>query len=267
MAHPHRSSQPSPGRPRNQAAPHRLPSRWCSMIMRCLRRLPTCHRTDWKPLRQAIRRNCARFVRRRSVPSPRADAGIDGLCAENAAESARHSDRRHPRAGDPASRPRCDSGPGVCRCSTSPARRRSGTSSSPSGPGVFIPRPETELLVGWGLARRRRHREPLVVDLCAGRARSRSSVAHERPGATRVRRRAAPAALQWLRRNAARATGDRGSSTATPPAPRHCPTLDGLVDLVLCNPPYVPDGFAGRAGGGRPRPGGGGVRRRRTAWR
>ena len=40
------------------------------------------------------------------------------------------------------------------------------------GPGVFIPRPETEVVVGWAIDRLRRMdvAEPLVVDLCAGSA-------------------------------------------------------------------------------------------------
>ena len=39
------------------------------------------------------------------------------------------------------------------------------------GPGVFVPRPETEVMTGWAidqLRAHRRRRRPLVVELCAG---------------------------------------------------------------------------------------------------
>jgi release factor glutamine methyltransferase len=36
------------------------------------------------------------------------------------------------------------------------------------GPGVFVPRPETELLAGWAVDRLSRLDEPVAVDLCTG---------------------------------------------------------------------------------------------------
>jgi release factor glutamine methyltransferase len=119
------------------------------------------------------------------------------------------------------------------------------------GPGVFVPRPETELMVGWGLDRLAGTPDPLVVDLCAGSGAIALSVAHELPGARVVAVERLPAALSWLRRNAAGPRGPRERSE------RHqlssvqivegdatsgaiLADLDGRVDLVLCNPPYVP---------------------------
>jgi release factor glutamine methyltransferase len=106
------------------------------------------------------------------------------------------------------------------------------------GPGVFIPRPETELLVGWGLAAIAGIREPLVVDLCSGSGAIALSVAHEHPGARVVAVERLPGALQWLRRNATDTSIEIIDGDATSAATLS--NLDRRVDLVLCNPPYVP---------------------------
>ena len=52
------------------------------------------------------------------------------------------------------------------------------------GPGVFVPRPETEQLVMWGLSWLRAHdiAAPRVVDLCAGSGAIAVSVAAEKAG-------------------------------------------------------------------------------------
>jgi release factor glutamine methyltransferase len=49
-----------------------------------------------------------------------------------------------------------------------------------------------------------------------------------------------PGALAWLRRNATGSTVTVVDGDATDPATLS--TVDGQVDLVLCNPPYVPEG-------------------------
>ena len=68
------------------------------------------------------------------------------------------------------------------------------------GPGVFVPRPETEPMVGWGLDRLAGTPAPLVVDLCAGSGAIALSVAYEHPGARVVAVERLPGALSWLRR-------------------------------------------------------------------
>ncbi len=109
------------------------------------------------------------------------------------------------------------------------------------GPGVFVPRPETESLVEWGLTRLRGRGSAVVVDLCSGSGAIALAVADEHPGATVYAVEDDPAALDWLRRNAAAA-----ARVAVVPGDATDPGvlagLDGTVDLVLCNPPYVPAG-------------------------
>jgi release factor glutamine methyltransferase len=108
------------------------------------------------------------------------------------------------------------------------------------GPGVFIPRPETELLVDWGLARLRGLVAPCVVDLCSGTGAIALSVAQEHPGARVFAVEDDPEALDWLRRNATGAPVTVVAGNATDAATLS--TVDGQVHLVLCNPPYVPEG-------------------------
>lgn len=118
------------------------------------------------------------------------------------------------------------------------------------GPGVFVPRPETELLAGWGVeqACRTGRPEPLVVDLCSGSGAVALSVAQEVPAARVVAVERSSAALVWLRRNAARraGAGDRPIEVVEADAtdPELLAELVGRVDVLLCNPPYVPQAVA-----------------------
>ncbi|WP_328851742.1 peptide chain release factor N(5)-glutamine methyltransferase [Micromonospora globbae] len=112
------------------------------------------------------------------------------------------------------------------------------------GPGVFVPRPETELLAGWGIAQGRGREAPLVVDLCSGSGAIALAVAQELSQARVVAVERSAAALRWLRRNAAdrAAAGDRPIEVveADVTAPDLLADLVGRVDVLLCNPPYVP---------------------------
>lgn len=110
------------------------------------------------------------------------------------------------------------------------------------GPGVFIPRPETELLVDAVLPSLTALDAPLVVDLCAGSGALAHSVAHEVPQATVIAVEQSPDALVWLRRNSAASSVEVVAADV-----RDAGLLadhDSAVDAVLCNPPYVPAGSA-----------------------
>jgi release factor glutamine methyltransferase len=109
------------------------------------------------------------------------------------------------------------------------------------GPGVFVPRPETEALVGWALERLAGLPAPLVVDLGAGSGAIAVSIAHEHPGARVVAVERDPVAIEWTRTNAAGSPAvDVLAGDMTDPGLLR--DLDGTVDLVVSNPPYVPDG-------------------------
>ncbi|MCS5478993.1 peptide chain release factor N(5)-glutamine methyltransferase [Corynebacterium sp. YIM 101645] len=106
------------------------------------------------------------------------------------------------------------------------------------GPGVFIPRPETEVLADWGVRQLAGSLSPRVVDLCTGSGALALYVGHEVPGAEVVGVEKHEEALAWARRNA-EGTGVemiRGDVTD----PQLLSRWHGTVDLVLTNPPYVP---------------------------
>src|SRR5581483_6098783 len=108
------------------------------------------------------------------------------------------------------------------------------------GPGVFVPRPETELLVDAVLPHA--GAGDVAVDLCAGSGALALALAEEVPGLDVVAVEYAPDALVWLARNVA-GTGVRvvpGDVTSGPVLPE----LAGRVAAVVSNPPYVPAGRA-----------------------
>ncbi len=105
------------------------------------------------------------------------------------------------------------------------------------GPGVFVPRPETELLAGWAVDRAREAgAAPVVVDLCTGSGAIALSVEQEVPGSVVHAVELDPGAHAWAERNLAGSTVDlRLGDMATA-----FPELAGGVDVVACNPPYIP---------------------------
>jgi release factor glutamine methyltransferase len=116
------------------------------------------------------------------------------------------------------------------------------------GPGVFVPRPETEQLAGWALERLAGLARPVVVDLGSGSGALALAIAQEHPGARVTAVERDPGALAWTRHNAATraAAGDTPVTVVegdmTDPA--LLAALDGAVDVVVSNPPYVPLGAA-----------------------
>lgn len=113
------------------------------------------------------------------------------------------------------------------------------------GPGVFVPRPETELLTGWAIDRLRDVPAPMVADLCAGSGAIALSIAHEVPAADVYAVELDPMAVAWARRNADQraGAGDRPITLVeADAADAHVlAEYDGMLDAVVMNPPYVPD--------------------------
>jgi release factor glutamine methyltransferase len=111
------------------------------------------------------------------------------------------------------------------------------------GPGVFVPRPETESVVQWAVdaLRREASAAPVVVDLCAGSGTIALALAHEVPGVTVHAVERDEGALLWARRNVANRAlaGDPEVHLHLGSVQDALPHLDGAVDLVASNPPYV----------------------------
>jgi release factor glutamine methyltransferase len=109
------------------------------------------------------------------------------------------------------------------------------------GPGVFVPRPETEVTAGLAIdAARRAGRAPLVVDLCTGSGAIALAVKDEVPAATVLAVELSDLAHGWAVANRDRLGLDvevrLGDATAA------LPDLEGEVDVVVSNPPYIPVG-------------------------
>ena len=117
------------------------------------------------------------------------------------------------------------------------------------GPGVFVPRPETEVMTGWAIDAlgEMDTAAPVVADLGTGSGAIALAIAQEVPGARVHAVEADPLARQWAERNIARCAaaaphtagrvslhdGDFASAL---------PDHRGAVDLVISNPPYIPVG-------------------------
>lgn len=105
------------------------------------------------------------------------------------------------------------------------------------GPGVFVPRPETELLAGWAVDRAREAPErPVVVDLCCGSGAIALSIADEVPGAEVHAVELDPGAHAWADRNLDGSGVDLRLADMTDAFLE----LGDAVDVVVCNPPYIP---------------------------
>jgi len=110
------------------------------------------------------------------------------------------------------------------------------------GPGVFVPRPETESVAEAAIVAARVVQSPRVVDLGTGSGAIALSVAGEVAGATVHAVEADPDAHAWAARNCAGSAvdlrlGDMAGAFAD---------LDATVDVVVSNPPYIPVGASVR---------------------
>ncbi len=109
------------------------------------------------------------------------------------------------------------------------------------GPGVFVPRPETEGVVQFGIDALRASAvpSPVAVDLGSGSGAIAIAMDTEVPNAVVYAVERSPEALPWTRRNVDAhggtvrlVEGDLADAL---------PELDGTVSVVVSNPPYVPD--------------------------
>ena len=105
-------------------------------------------------------------------------------------------------------------------------------------PGVFVPRPETEVLVGLALGEVVGVAAPLVIDVGTGTGAVALSVKDERPDATVFATDLSAEAVELARSNAARLGLDItvAEGDLFDPMPAE---LLGSVDMVMSNPPYI----------------------------
>ncbi len=110
------------------------------------------------------------------------------------------------------------------------------------GPGVLVPRPESELLVQAVLDHCERNREKLtgvisVVDLGSGSGALALAISTENPQTRVIAVEKDPAAIEWLKKNVSRINEQvRIVESDVVDA------LEGVIcDVVIANPPYVPD--------------------------
>jgi release factor glutamine methyltransferase len=113
------------------------------------------------------------------------------------------------------------------------------------GPGVFVPRPETEMVAGLAVPLLREladaeRRAPVVVDLCTGSGAIALSLKQEVPAASVHAVELSDLAHAWAVRNrddlgldVEMLLGDATTAFAE---------LEGEVDVVVSNPPYIPVG-------------------------
>jgi release factor glutamine methyltransferase len=113
------------------------------------------------------------------------------------------------------------------------------------GPGVFVPRPETEVVAGLAIEAAAQLVEPLVVDLCTGSGAIALAVAIEIPSARVIAVELDPHAHAWARRNVDELAPGRVELLLGDAVCADSGVLAefaGLVDIVVANPPYIPSG-------------------------
>ncbi len=111
------------------------------------------------------------------------------------------------------------------------------------GPGVFVPRPETEIVAQLAIDALRAvpSPEPVAVDLGTGSGAIALSLATEVPTARVYGVEVSPNAYVWTRENFRRVGVDNAIAVFRDLA-HALPELDGSVDVVVSNPPYIPVG-------------------------
>jgi len=115
------------------------------------------------------------------------------------------------------------------------------------GPGVFVPRPETEQVAQYAIDALRAVAtpEPIGVDLGMGSGAIALAMASEVPHARVYGVEVSPRAFIWARQNFDRVAATNARAVFVDLA-HALPDLDGTVDVVISNPPYIPLGATPR---------------------
>jgi release factor glutamine methyltransferase len=110
------------------------------------------------------------------------------------------------------------------------------------GPGVFVPRPETEFVAQLAIDALLAvaSPEPVAVDLGSGSGALALALATEVPHASVVAVENSPDAFVWTTENVRR-VGAQNLRLVFGDLAEALPELDAAVDVVVSNPPYIPD--------------------------
>ena len=110
------------------------------------------------------------------------------------------------------------------------------------GPGVFVPRPETEIVAQLAIdaLRAAASAEPVAVDLGTGSGAIALALATEVPHARVYAAENSVDAFVWAKENFA-LVGAENARLAFIDLEHAFPELDGTVSVLVSNPPYVPD--------------------------
>lgn len=133
----------------------------------------------------------------------------------------------------------------VRRCAREPLQHITGTApfrhlELAVGPGVFVPRPETETVVQYAIDALLNAADPapIGVDLGTGSGAIALAMATEVPHARIFAAELSPDAHAWASRNVA---GVENLTLVLSDLGDAFPELDGTATVVISNPPYVPD--------------------------
>lgn len=205
--------------------------------------MPTAGKASWRELL----RQGEHLLRRRARPDPCEDAGTDAFLLMQAAGG---PDRSHYplQKNDPCP-------PALREKYLSLLRRRAAGEpvqyilgewefmglDFKVGPGVLIPRPETEQLAEQAIESLRGRPKCRVLELCGGSGCIAITVAKTLPAANVTVLELSPEAMEYLRANMARHKADnvtavQGDALCPPP------TIQGPYDAILSNPPYIASG-------------------------
>lgn len=110
------------------------------------------------------------------------------------------------------------------------------------GPGVLVPRPETELVAEWAIEALRQvpNAHPRAVDMGTGSGALALALATEVPTSHVIAIELSPDSAVWAAKNIDR-YGDDRVTLVVGDATQVEPELDGTIDVVVANPPYIPD--------------------------
>lgn len=184
-------------------------------------------------------RRSAEYLERHGVESPRRSAEIlmSSVLGVGRAELYARREPLRPREMRMLGRALCQ------RCDGTPLQHLTGEQPFRGivvkvRPGVFIPRPETEILVEHALDELGKAEDPVVADVGTGAGAIALAVKDERPDATVFATDLSPEAVELTLENAAHLRLDVTvlEGDLLEPLP---PDLRGWVDLVVSNPPYV----------------------------